>query len=59
MAATDVVAFLEGRASSDELPRDWFYRWVLVKWDWWRYGVAAALAIAAVVMVASATIASA
>lgn len=59
MAATDVVAFLEGRASSDELPRDWFYRWVLVKWDWWRYGVAAALAIAAVVMVAGATIASA
>lgn len=59
MAATDVVAFLEGRASSDELPRDWLYRWVLVKWDWWRYGVAAALAIAAVVLVASATIASA
>ncbi len=59
MAATDVVAFLEGCASSDELPRDWFYRWVLVKWDWWRYGVAAALAIAAVVMVAGATIASA
>lgn len=59
MAATDVVAFLEGRASSDELPRDWLYRWVLVKWDWWRYGVVAALAIAAVVMVASATNASA
>ena len=59
MAATDVVAFLEGRTSPDELPRDWFYRWVLVKWDWWRYGVAAALAVAAVVMVASATIASA
>ena len=59
MAATDVVAFLEGRASSDELPRDWLYRWVLVKWDWWRYGVTAALAIAAVVMVASATNASA
>ncbi len=59
MAATDVVAFLEGRASPDELPRDWLYRWVLVKWDWWRYGVTAALAIAAVVLVASATIASA
>ena len=59
MAATDVVAFLEGRASPDELPRDWFYRWVLAKWDWWRYGVTAALAIAAVVLVASATIAGA
>ena len=56
MAATDVVAFLEGCASSDELPRDWFYRWVLVKWDWWRYGTAGALIIAAVVMVATATI---
>ena len=56
MAATEVVAFLEGRASPDELPRDWFYRWVLVTWDWWRYGTAGALIIAAVVMVATATI---
>lgn len=50
VAMTDVVAFLEGRASSDELPRDWFYRWVLAKWDWWRYGIIAALIISAAAM---------
>lgn len=41
--ATDIVAFLEGRASSDELPRDWFYRFVLTKVEWWRWGVIAVL----------------
>lgn len=41
--ATDIVAFLEGRASADELPRDWFYRWVLTKIEWWRWGIIALL----------------
>lgn len=36
--ATDIVAFLEGRASAAELPCDWFYRWVATKVNWWRWG---------------------
>ena len=43
--ATDIVAFLEGRASADELPRDWFYRWVLTKVNWWRWGIVAVLLV--------------
>ena len=50
--ATDIVAFLEGRASADELPRDWFYRWVLTKVDRWRlaFAVIASLALAGMVL---------
>ena len=48
--ATDIVAFLEGRASADELPRDWFYRWVLTKVNWWRWGIVAVLLVCFVAM---------
>ncbi len=48
--ATDIVAFLEGRASADELPRDWFYRWVLTKVNLWRWGIVAVLLVCFVAM---------
>lgn len=53
--ATDIVAFLEGRASADELPRDWFYRWVLTKVNWWRWGIVAVLLVCFVAMGMGAT----
>lgn len=53
--ATDIVAFLEGRASADELPRDWFYRWVLAKVNWWRWGIVAVLLVCFVAMGMGAT----
>ena len=53
--ATDIVAFLEGRASADELPRDWFYRWVLTKVNWWRWGIVAVLLVCLVAMGMGAT----
>ena len=49
--AIDVVAFLEGRTSVDELPRDWFYRWVLTKMDRWRLAFAVIASLALVGMV--------
>ena len=49
--AIDIVAFLEGRASADELPRDWFYRWVLTKVDRWRLAFAVIASLALVGMV--------
>ena len=54
--ATDIVAFLEGRASADELPRDWFYRWVLTKVNWWRWGIVAVLLVCFVAMGMGATL---
>lgn len=53
--ATDIVAFLEGRASADEPPRDWFYRWVLTKVNWWRWGIVAVLLVCFVAMGMGAT----
>ena len=53
--ATDIVAFLEGRASADELPRDWFYRWVLTKVNWWRWGIVAVLLVCFLAMGMGAT----
>lgn len=53
--ATDIVAFLEGRASADELPRDWFYRWVLTKVNWWRWGIVGVLLVCFVAMGMGAT----
>lgn len=53
VCAIDIVAFLEGRASADELPRDWFYRWVLTKMDWWRLAFAVIASLALVGMVLS------
>lgn len=53
--ATDIVAFLEGCASADELPRDWFYRWVLTKVNWWRWGIVAVLLVCFVAMGMGAT----
>ncbi len=53
--ATDIVAFLEGRASADELPHDWFYRWVLTKVNWWRWGIVAVLLVCFVAMGMGAT----
>lgn len=53
--ATDIVAFLEGLASADELPRDWFYRWVLTKVNWWRWGIVAVLLVCFVAMGMGAT----
>jgi len=53
--ATDIVAFLEGRASADVLPRDWFYRWVLTKVNWWRWGIVAVLLVCFVAMGMGAT----
>lgn len=54
--ATDIVAFLEGRASADELPHDWFYRWVLTKVNWWRWGIVAVLLVCFVAMGMGATL---
>lgn len=54
--ATDIVAFLEGRASAAELPRDWFYRWVATKVNWWRWGIVAVLLICFVAMGMGATL---
>lgn len=53
--ATDIVAFLEGRASADELPRDWFYRWALTKVNRWRWGIVAVLLVCFVAMGMGAT----
>lgn len=53
--ATDIVAFLEGRASADELSHDWFYRWVLTKVNWWRWGIVAVLLVCFVAMGMGAT----
>lgn len=54
--ATDIVAFLEGRASADELSHDWFYRWVLTKVNWWRWGIVAVLLVCFVAMGMGATL---
>lgn len=40
---------------ADELARDWFYRWVLTKVNWWRWGIVAVLLVCFVAMGMGAT----